>query len=144
MLAASLTACGIALATSGIEIFDLVIGVNLRAHGDRVLMDPDYAEEDAAPSTEGTYGNVTLGFMPVSDPFVITSLMPKLSHGESDFCFILSKFDIEIQVCSSIANVSQVLCQITGLLQTGDSEPATLCQQISSLIKVDEETCSDD
>ncbi|XP_003747314.1 exosome complex component MTR3 [Galendromus occidentalis] len=93
VLAAALTACGIALATSGIETFDLVIGVNLRAHGDRVLMDPSHAEEDAAPSREGTYGNVTLGFMPV-------------------------------------------LCQITGLLQTGDSEPATLCQQISSLIKI--------
>lgn len=89
VLAAALTACGIALATSGIETFDLVIGVNLRAHGDRVLMDPNFEEEDAAPSREGTYGNVTLGFMPVSVPaslgtkFKIPLLGPLVEAGKT-------------------------------------------------------------
>ncbi|OQR79209.1 exosome complex component MTR3-like [Tropilaelaps mercedesae] len=92
-LSCSLTACGLALASSGIEVFDLVIGTNLRAHGDRILMDPTQVEEDLPAPSEGTFGNVTIGFMPV-------------------------------------------LRQITGLLQTGDSEPASLAQHVGTLVKV--------
>lgn len=56
-------------------------------------MDPTREEEDLASPSEGTFGNVTIGFMPV-------------------------------------------LRQITGLLQTGDSEPAGLSQHVGALVKV--------
>ena len=63
VVAAALTAAGLALADAGIHMFDLVVGVKVgliqKKDGDvKVLVDPDKREEDVGP------GELTLGYLP--------------------------------------------------------------------------------
>ena len=59
VVAAALTAAGLALAAAGIHLYDLVVGVKVAMRpGDRILVDPSRAEERLA---EG--GELTLGYL---------------------------------------------------------------------------------
>lgn len=67
VLAAALTAAGLALADAGIHMFDLVVGAAVVARGEAVLVDPQRGEGYRAG---GEGGEVTVGLLPTLDQVV--------------------------------------------------------------------------
>ncbi|EDV20340.1 uncharacterized protein TRIADDRAFT_61054 [Trichoplax adhaerens] len=69
VLGGAITAASVALADSGIEIFDVAIGCCLRQIGDLSLIDPTYLEEEGRLNNEEedeivTNANVTIALLP--------------------------------------------------------------------------------
>jgi len=62
VVAATITCAGLALADSGIEMFDSVVGCSLKQIENRSYIDPTHEEE--IHQTEKANGLVTLGYMP--------------------------------------------------------------------------------
>ena len=63
VLAATLTAAGLALADAGIHLFDIVVGCKVSLTKKDVIVDPDKLEEFGEKSSEIT-GEVTIGYLP--------------------------------------------------------------------------------
>ena len=63
VVAAVLTAAGLALAEAGIHMFDIVIGSKVSLTRDEVVVDPDHSEEYTSKCSE-IIGDVTVGYLP--------------------------------------------------------------------------------
>uniref|UniRef100_T1J3I6 Exoribonuclease phosphorolytic domain-containing protein n=1 Tax=Strigamia maritima TaxID=126957 RepID=T1J3I6_STRMM len=61
-LAAAITCAGLAIADSGIDMYDSIIGSSLKQNGDYTLLDPTYDEEML--KCDSSHGLVTIGYMP--------------------------------------------------------------------------------
>ena len=71
VVAASLTAAGLALAEAGIHLFDLVVGVKVGLRPDeRLLVDPDRGEERRGQGS----GELTLGYLANLEQVIIFKL----------------------------------------------------------------------
>ena len=71
ILAAALTASGLALANASIQMFDIIVGASMKRIKNRVLIDPDKTEEDLYDETE--CGQMTLGFQPSLEQVALVS-----------------------------------------------------------------------
>ncbi|KAK2175858.1 hypothetical protein NP493_702g03026 [Ridgeia piscesae] len=67
-LAAAISCASVALASAGVEMYDLVAGCSLTLSGDVKLLDPstedEYTSEKQTDASDTSYGAVTVGLMP--------------------------------------------------------------------------------
>jgi len=103
-LSGALTCASVALADAGIEMFDLVVGCNLRCSNDIMLMDPtkheEYEPRDSKHTTNS--GSLCVGLMPALHQ--VTAFTHK---GEMTLDSITQASDLAIEGCQQIYPVIQ-------------------------------------
>ncbi|KAK3605312.1 hypothetical protein CHS0354_003958 [Potamilus streckersoni] len=103
-LAAAITCASVAMADSGIEMYDLVAGCAVRVAGKNLLMDPcnqeEYKPEDETGLTNS--GSVTVGLMPSLQQVSAIS-----SKGEIEFELVKQAVAKCVDVCTQLYPVLQ-------------------------------------
>jgi len=70
VLAASITATGLALVDAQIDMYDNLIGCGISIHKDRLLVDPCLEEEVSCSDAGQGFGNLTVGYLNTSEQVV--------------------------------------------------------------------------
>jgi len=70
VLAAAITAAGLALADAQISMYDNLIGSSVTVHQDRILADPSRQEEVVCSTSGKQQGNLTIGYLNTSEQVV--------------------------------------------------------------------------
>ncbi|KAL3890967.1 hypothetical protein ACJMK2_003233 [Sinanodonta woodiana] len=103
-LAAAITCASVALADSGIEMYDMVAGSSVRVAGKSLLMDPSYQEEYKPEEDTGltNSGSVTVGLMPS-----LQQVSAITSKGEIEFELVKQAVAKCVEVCTQLYPVLQ-------------------------------------
>jgi exosome complex component MTR3 len=109
VLAASITATGLALVDAQIDMYDNLIGCGISIHKDRLLVDPTLTEEVSCSDSGEGYGNLTVGYLNTSEQVVCLFSQGVLLPDDMD-----TALNLAINKCEEILPAVQE-CQITSL-----------------------------
>ncbi|XP_023336273.1 exosome complex component MTR3 [Eurytemora carolleeae] len=116
VLAAAITATGLALSDAQIGLYDNITGASVSIHGDEVLIDPTLAELSSHQGEEGQ-GNITVGYLNSSEQVVCL-----VSQGVLNPQQFNKALDLAVNQCGVLVPAVQE-CQIETYQKKVDKEP---------------------